>query len=134
MSHAIHQLIHGIHTIYEKVASTFSGSYSSTHYLNVYEQFSYGFFGVICLAFALLVHINNSPLFYIEKTDTIINYIADIYFRLFPLKDDDNVLPLYTPLDIIKNINNKTVAVDIYDYTIRIPNDKQINTNTVEDV
>lgn len=116
MLRAINQIINDIHTI--------------PH--TVYQEFSYGFFGVICLVFAIIIHINNTPNWYIEKTDTLINYIEDIYFRLITLKDNDKVLPLYTPLETVKNINNKTFAVDIYDYTIRNPRYKIIN--KIEDV
>lgn len=118
MLRAINQIINDIHTI--------------PH--TVYQEFSYGFFGVLCLAFTIIIHINNTPNWYIEKTDTLLNYIEDIYFRLIPLRDNDKVLPLYTPLETIKNMKNKSVSVDIYDYTIKTLTYKQINTNTIEDV
>ena len=138
-----YELIYDINaTPYEDFVSTDPLTEGEVHpginFIKECEQASYGFFAVMCLAIALFAYIKSSPTLNINTYNDIINYIADIAFKLGIVKnddddddddDDDSVLPLYTPLDALKNINNKTIAVDIYDYTY-----KQINTNTVEDV
>jgi hypothetical protein len=111
--------------------------YHGINLINEYKQASYGFFAIVCLGVAILIYIISSPTSNINTSDDIINYIADMVFKLGIIKnddkddddDDDSVLPFYTPLDAVKNINNKTIAVDISDYTY-----KQINMNTIEDV
>ncbi len=113
---------------YEEFTSTSGRSYSSTG-LSQYEEFSYGFFSVICLAVALMVHINNYPLWYIQKTDYIIEILDSIMLSLKLIKED-TYLPLYTPLNTIKNANNKHITINIPSLKFT----KQIDTNTVEDV
>ncbi len=124
----IHDIKETPYTVYEEFTSTRDGSYSSTG-LSQYEEFSYGFFSVICLAVALMVHINNNPQWYIQKSDYIIEMLDSLWFSLGLIKED-TYLPLYTPLNTINNANNKHITINIPSLKFT----KQIETNTVEDV
>ena len=54
----------------------------------------------------------------INTYNDIVNYIADMVFKLGIIKnvddddDDDSVLPFYTPLDTVKNINNNVIFLN----------------------
>ncbi len=128
----LQDIIHDIkatpYTVYQEFSSTRSGSYSSTG-ISQYEEFSYGFFSVICLAVALMVHINNYPQWYIQKSDYIIEILDSLWFSLGLIKEE-SYLPLYTPLNVIKMKNSKHVVINIPSLQFK----KEITPNTVEDV
>jgi hypothetical protein len=90
---------------------------------DVFIDFSYGFFGTICLALAIIVHINNNPDWYISAVDSIMLSLGII--------KEDACLPLYTPLNDIKNAKNKHIVLNIKSLKEPV---KEIKEDIIEDV
>jgi hypothetical protein len=89
----------------------------------LFEEFSYGFFGTICLALAIIVHINNNPDIYIAAFDSVLLSLG--------LIKEDTYLPLYTPLEHIKNSKNKHITLNVPSINKPI---KEIKDVIIEDV
>ena len=65
--------------------------------INEYEQFSYGFFAVWCMALGILVHINHNFMLYDYYFGELSSKFYNIMVKLRIVKDDEE-LPLYAPL------------------------------------
>jgi hypothetical protein len=85
----------------------------NNHYeMSEYEQFSYGFFGVICLAFAIVVHVNQNFEFYDYYFGEFAVRIHSLMITLGIMKDHEEELPLYAPL-VKCNSEHDVIAINI---------------------
>ncbi len=66
--------------------------------LNKYEQFSYGFFGMICLGIGIIVHVNHNFELYDYYFGELALSLQNLLIKMKILTDYEYDLPLYKPL------------------------------------